>query len=261
VGEIGYGPEDIDYLIFSHTHIDHAGAAGSLCRRLPRLHAMAHERGVPHLADPTKLVESMKRVFWENAEQWHGAVEAVLGAQLETLTDGDVIDLGRGVRLRVVYTPGHAVHHLSLFEEGSRTLLAGEALGVYFPEAEVYFPSTPPPEFDLVQAVKSIEKLAALNPAQILYTHFGLVPDAETAFQTSREVLIDWGRIVHRAMQEQNDIAYISEKLSESALKSIAHLADDSELYSRYKALVEYRSRYTCGPGYVRYFKQGGTVL
>jgi len=261
VREIGYEPEEIDCLVFSHIHVDHAGAAGSLCRRYPRLRALAHERGVPHLANPSKLVESMRRVFGENAERWYGAVEPVPEAQLAPLADGDVIDLGRGVRLRVVHTPGHAVHHLSLFEEKSGALLAGEALGVYFPEAEVHFPSTPPPEFDLVRAVGSIEKLAALNPQQVLYAHFGPVPNAETSLRAAREVLVDWGRIVHHALQGQGDIAHVSEKLSEAALKRIAHLSDRPELYGRYKSLVEYRSRYTCGPGYVRYFKQGGSVL
>jgi hypothetical protein len=126
---------------------------------------------------------------------------------------------------------------------------------------EVHFPSTPPPEFDLVRAVGSIEKLAALKPEQVLYAHFGPVPSAETSLRAAREVLVEWGRIVHRVLAERGDITRVAERLSEAALRSIAHLADRPELYDRYKTLVEYRSRYTCGPGYVRYFKQGGSVL
>jgi glyoxylase-like metal-dependent hydrolase (beta-lactamase superfamily II) len=50
-------------LLLTHIHLDHAGAAGSLVRRWPGLEVYVHERGAPHLADPSSLVESARRLY------------------------------------------------------------------------------------------------------------------------------------------------------------------------------------------------------
>jgi glyoxylase-like metal-dependent hydrolase (beta-lactamase superfamily II) len=258
---LGYRAEDIGYLICTHVHVDHAGGAGTLCRRYPHLTVLAHERGVEHLADPRKLYDSMKRVFGEAADTWYGEVLPVPRDRLRPLSDGEVIDLGGGRSLRAVHTAGHAVHHLSLYDESSRSLFAGEALGVYFPEVGIYFPSTPPPEFDLEGAVKSVERIERLPMDSILYAHFGRSREAAGAVKKAKEMLIGWGRVIHRAMQERDDTAYILGKLTEESLSSIEKLKEDPGLYNKYKLLVEYRAQYTCGPGYIRYFKKGGKPL
>ncbi len=260
VEELGFRPEDISCLIYSHIHIDHAGSAGVFSTRYPHLQVLVHEQGAPHLANPEKLYQSMKRVFGEMAEKMYGDVVPVPEEQLRPLADGEIIDLG-GVQLRVLHTPGHASHHLCLYDDEHRVLFAGEALGIYLPEADVYFPSTPPPDFDLVSAVNSVEKLEKLPVEKVLFSHFGPAGDPVIPLKKAKEMLIDWGRIVYQAMSERDDTAYVLEKLSEESMKCIEHLRDAPELYRKYTELVRFRSGTTCGPGYIRYFKKGGVVL
>lgn len=261
VAELGYSPYDISYLIYSHIHVDHAGGAGLLCKQYPHLKVLVHEKGVTHLADPEKLCQSMKQVFGDNADLWYGEVMPVPQNQLQSLKDTEIIDLGKDLNLKVFHTPGHAVHHLSLYDEKNAVLFAGEALGVYFPEADVYFPSTPPPEFDLVGAVDSVERLARQAPNTILYAHFGQTPHPQTALKKAKETLVAWGSVIRQAMNESDERAFIMKRLTDAALESIEHLKDQSEMYDKYKHLIEFRSNYTCGPGYIRYFKKGGQVL
>ena len=258
---LGYRAEDIAYLICTHVHVDHAGGAGTLCTRYPHLTVLVHERGVEHLAEPQKLYASMKRVFGDSADTWYGDLLPVPSDRLSPLADGQVIDLGAGVALRAVHTPGHAVHHLSLYDESSRSLFAGEALGVFFPEVNIYFPSTPPPEFDLAGAVESVERLEGLPLDSVLYAHFGRSREPSEAVKQAKDMLIRWGRVVHGAMQEKDDTAYALGKLTEESLSSIERLKGSTELYNKYKLLVEYRAQFTCGPGYIRYFKKGGRPL
>ncbi len=258
---LGYSPEDISYLIFSHIHIDHIGGAGVLCRDHPHLKVMVHEKGVPHLVNPEKLYQSMKKVFGDMADQMYGDIIPIPEDRIHPLEDGEIIELGENRRLRVLHTPGHASHHLSLYDESHRVLFAGEALGIYLPDADVYFPSTPPPEFDLVSAVESVEKLERLELEKVLFSHFGPARDALTPIKRSREMLIEWGRIIYKAMGESDDRSYIMDRLSEESMKCIDHLKDDAEMYAQYAELVKFRSGTTCGPGYIRYFNKGGKVL
>ena len=181
--------------------------------------------------------------------------------RLHPLKDGETIDLGKGVSYRVIFTPGHAGHHLSFYDENHKTIFAGEGLGIYFHEHDVYFPSTPPPEFDLSLAVQSIEKLEQLDCNKIYLSHFGPAADAKHALQRSKELLIGWGRAVGNAMKKKDDKEYIFGELLKEAMHCIDHLDKKSEAYAKYKEMNQFRCPTVCGPGYYRYFKKGGEIL
>src|SRR5438093_11470678 len=59
---IGLGPPDLAHIVLTHIHLDHAGGVGALARRYPRAAIWVHDRGAPHLADPTRLVASAAQV-------------------------------------------------------------------------------------------------------------------------------------------------------------------------------------------------------
>ena len=46
----GLSLADVEAILLTHIHLDHAGAAGALVRRFPDLPVYVHERGAPHLA-------------------------------------------------------------------------------------------------------------------------------------------------------------------------------------------------------------------
>lgn len=262
IEDIGYKPEDISALFCSHIHMDHAAGAGTLCRKLPNLKVYVHENGAEHLENPERLVKSMLRVFGkEIADLYYGEIIPVPRNRLHPLKDGEIIDLGKGISYRVIFTPGHAGHHLSFYDEKNKTIFAGECLGIYFHDDDVYFPSTPPPEFDLALAVQSIEKLEALDCDKIYLSHFGLVRNAKLILQKSKEMLINWGRAVGNAMAESDDKEYVFGELIKEAEYSINHLDKKSEAYTKYKTMNQFRCLNACGPGYYRYFKKGGKIL
>jgi glyoxylase-like metal-dependent hydrolase (beta-lactamase superfamily II) len=106
-----------------------------------------------------------------------------------------------------VDSPGHAKHHLALHDSASGILFAGDAVGVRLPDAGVLRPSTPPPDFDLDQAVHSLGRFAERRPAGLALAHYGLVPDPATLLEEAVETLVRWAEVAEKAWKEGSDIA------------------------------------------------------
>lgn len=166
------GVESIDWIVVTHIHLDHAGAAGTLAGRWPEARVAVHELGAPHLTDPTKLWASARRIYGDAMEELWGGIDPVPPDRIEVLSDGQVIDLG-GRTLQAVETPGHARHHHALLDDSTGALFAGDALGVRLPDVGINRPATPPPEFDLEQAIGSIKRIRDLDAESLWPTHFG----------------------------------------------------------------------------------------
>src|SRR5688500_12902919 len=101
-------------LLLTHIHLDHAGAAGTMVRRWPELEVYVHERGAPHLADPSRLLASAGRLYGDEMERLWGEVAPIPEANLRPLAGGEQV-LG----FEVAYTPGHASHHVSYLHRPS----------------------------------------------------------------------------------------------------------------------------------------------
>ncbi len=166
------GVESIDWIVVTHIHLDHAGAAGTLARRWPEARVAVHELGAPHLTDPSKLWASARRIYGDAMEELWGGIDPVPSDRITVLSDGEVIALG-GRTLRAVETPGHARHHHALLDDSTGALFAGDALGVRLPDVGINRPATPPPEFDLDQAIGSIKRIRDLDAESVWLTHFG----------------------------------------------------------------------------------------
>ncbi|MGH2706480.1 MAG: MBL fold metallo-hydrolase [Actinomycetota bacterium] len=189
------GAERLDWIILTHIHLDHAGAAGHLAERFPGARVVVREEGAPHLVDPSRLWASAARLYPDMERLW-GSVVPIPEGRIEVVaTDGTVADLGAGRVLEAFYTPGHARHHMALFDADRGDLFVGDALGVYLPEARMIRPATPPPEFDLEQSVESIRRLALLGARRVLPTHFGPVPDPIGVFDEAVDRLRLWVRV------------------------------------------------------------------
>src|SRR5262249_46643803 len=112
----GFDPQHIARILLTHIHLDHAGATGALLARLPHAQAYVHRLGAPHLIDPTRLARSATRIYGEQMRALWGEIVPVPPERLHVVDDGDELAIGPGA-LRVLYTPGHAIHHLALFDE------------------------------------------------------------------------------------------------------------------------------------------------
>jgi len=170
----GYGPDAPRGLLLTHIHLDHAGATGVLVRRFPDLPVYVHERGAPHLVDPSKLLASAKRVYGDEMDTLWGEFAAVPEENIHVLTGGERIE-----GLRVEYTPGHAVHHVTYLHEETGDAYVGDVGGIRIPPHEHTYAPTPPPDIDIPVWLESIERVRALGPAALCLTHFGRFEDVE----------------------------------------------------------------------------------
>lgn len=190
--DAGVGPRDLRWLIVTHIHLDHAGAVGDLAREFPSATVIVHERGARHLIDPTRLVESAGRVYGPLLDGLYGRLDPVPADRLVAAADGFRVDLGDGQSLVMVDSPGHAKHHHAVLHEATGTLMVGDAVGVRLPDIGVLRPATPPPDFDLDQAVASLAHFREIRPVQVALTHYGLVPDPEATLLEAEDVLHHW---------------------------------------------------------------------
>ena len=168
----GLGDERPDRLLLTHIHLDHAGAAGSLVQRWPDLEVWVHERGAPHLADPSKLIASATRLYGDDMDRLWGEILPVPRSNLRVLEDDS--DLGD---FHVAYTPGHASHHASFLHRPTATIYAGDVAGVRIPPEGHPLAPTPPPDIDLVAWHHSLDLLAGWNADRVAITHFGVWDD------------------------------------------------------------------------------------
>lgn len=210
---LGVGAEDLAGVAVTHIHLDHAGGVGDVARAFPNATVYVHEKGARHLADPTRLVESASLVYGHLLDDLYGRLEPTPAARLHVLADGEEIEVGPSRVLTTVDSPGHAKHHLALHDSQSGILFVGDAVGVRLPDAGLLRPSTPPPDFDLDQAVTSMRRFAARRPAGIALAHYGLVPDHESILEEAEDTLQRWAGVAERAWHDGRDIA---EALSES---------------------------------------------
>jgi len=170
-------------LALTHIHLDHAGASGSLLERFPDLEVWVHERGAPHLSDPSKLLQSAGRLYGADMQRLWGEVLPVPAERLRVLAGGEAI-----APFRVAYTPGHASHHVSYLHEASGWAFTGDVTGVRIGAGPVLAP-TPPPDIDLRAWRASLDVIEGWRPRRLAPMHFGAHGDVVSHLAALREHL------------------------------------------------------------------------
>jgi len=183
----GYRLRDVRTILLTHIHLDHAGAAGTIVERVPQIKVHVHERGAPHMIDPTRLLASVTRLYGDQTDTLWGAFQPVPAANMNVLYGGERIDLG-DVTLRVAYTPGHAQHHVSFLEERTGVAFVGDTAGLRVSGDYVIAP-TPPPDIDVETWNQSLDVIDAWQPVSLFLTHFGEVTPARAHLPRVRAAL------------------------------------------------------------------------
>jgi glyoxylase-like metal-dependent hydrolase (beta-lactamase superfamily II) len=207
LSQIGVGPSELAGVAVTHIHLDHAGGVGDVARAFPAATVYVHEKGARHLADPTRLIDSAARVYGPLLDSLYGRLDPTPAERLHVLDDEEVIDVSPGRSLVAVDSPGHAKHHVGLHDSLSGVLFAGDAVGVKLPDGGVLRPSTPPPDFDLEQAITSLGKFAARRPSGIALAHYGLLEQPDELLAEAEETLRQWAETAEKAYREGTDIA------------------------------------------------------
>jgi glyoxylase-like metal-dependent hydrolase (beta-lactamase superfamily II) len=166
------GDEQPRAIFLTHIHLDHAAATGALVRRWPDLEVYVHERGAPHLIDPSKLLASAERLYGDEMQRLWGEIVPIPEANVKVLSGGESV-LG----MRVAYTPGHASHHVCYLHEESGTAFVGDVAACRIPPSNLVMPPTPPPDIDVPVWEQSLDLVAGWSPERLALTHFGAVED------------------------------------------------------------------------------------
>jgi glyoxylase-like metal-dependent hydrolase (beta-lactamase superfamily II) len=191
------GGEQPRAIVLTHIHLDHAAATGALVRRWPDLEVYVHERGAPHLIDPTRLLASAERLYGDDMDRLWGEIVPVPEQNVRPLAGGETV-LG----MRVAYTPGHASHHVSYLHEESGTAFVGDVAAVLIPGTNLVVPPTPPPDIQIETWEESIDLVEAWLPERLAVTHFGAIDNAALHLETVRERLREEARLARELSEE-----------------------------------------------------------
>ncbi len=180
----GIGPEQVDYVILTHVHLDHAGGAGQLMARCPNARLTVHPRGARHIVDPERLLSATIEIYGAEAtRRLYGEVLPVNAARVIETPEGASLSLA-GRLFRFLDAPGHARHHVVVQDERSGHVFAGDTFGLSYRELDIdekqfAFPTTSPVQFDPPALHRSIDRMLALSPPAIYVTHFGQVREPQ----------------------------------------------------------------------------------
>lgn len=166
------GEERPRAVLLTHIHLDHAAATGAMVRRWPELEVYVHERGAPHLIDPSKLLASAERLYGDRLNYLWGEILPVPEANVRVISGGETVH-----GMRVAYTPGHASHHVCYFHEESGTAFCGDVAACRIPPSNLVVPPTPPPDIDVETWERSLDLVADWQPGRLALTHFGSVDE------------------------------------------------------------------------------------
>jgi glyoxylase-like metal-dependent hydrolase (beta-lactamase superfamily II) len=178
------GDERPRALLLTHIHLDHAAATGALVRRWPDLEVYVHERGAPHLVDPSKLLASAERLYGDAMEYLWGEIVPVPEANVRPLAGGEDV-----FGMRVAYAPGHASHHVCYFHGESGTAFVGDVAAVRIPPSDLIVPPTPPPDINIESWLESIATVESWHPERLALTHFGAIENPIPHLEKVRERL------------------------------------------------------------------------
>jgi glyoxylase-like metal-dependent hydrolase (beta-lactamase superfamily II) len=196
----GIGVSDVESILLTHIHLDHAGATGLLVQDNPRIKVYVHEKGAPHVIDPSKLINSANQLWGvEGVARLWGQVIPVPESNLHVLGERDAITAGARA-FDVRYTPGHASHHVSYFDDDSGIVWAGDTAGLRFTSKVFTLPPTPPPDIDLEAWRESVARIRAWKPETVFITHFGAYRGAAEHLDHFETSLRDVAEIARRAI-------------------------------------------------------------
>jgi glyoxylase-like metal-dependent hydrolase (beta-lactamase superfamily II) len=236
---LGVGPADLASVVVTHIHLDHAGGVGDMADLYPEAEIVVHEKGARHLTDPSRLMRSARMVYGDRLDTLFGELKPTDPVRIRAVEETGAIDLGGGRTLISHYSPGHARHHMGLVDSATGDLYVGDAVGVYIPETADLRPGTPPPDFDLDTALKSLDMFRALGPQRLLFAHYGPVAEVADTLDRAAEELRLWVETVREAHDAGQDLDHAVAMVRERTRGRYRAYAPDADprLAEKYEAL------------------------
>jgi glyoxylase-like metal-dependent hydrolase (beta-lactamase superfamily II) len=228
----GFDLKEITHILITHIHFDHCGSAGILLKEMPEARVFAHPKVVKHLIDPSILMKNIQEVGDKLVTRF-GKLLPLPANRVQGFNDGEVIDLGNGERLKVIFTPGHATSNVTIVEEKHHGIFVGDTPGIYLSkEKALFIPS--PFGSDLNQTLKSLKMLMEIPAKNLFFGHFGICDTPKEilkiAFEKIEQYLAAASEIMERTKSSEDLFNHIVETNS-SALGSVQERRDGLHEY------------------------------
>lgn len=223
--ELGLGFADVDYVILTHIHLDHAGGAGSLMNLCENAQLVVHPKGARHMADPSKLIAGASSVYGqEEFTKLYGEIRPIDAARIIQPADGETIDFA-GRPLLFIDTPGHARHHHCIVDHQSNSIFTGDTLGVSYKalrqgDQAYIMPTTTPVQFDPDALHASIEKVMAYQPETLYLTHYSAIRPTSQNIAGLHEQIDDFVMLTKKSSEMEGDMqSNLTDILTEYAVR------------------------------------------
>lgn len=251
----GFGAKDVRHVFLSHIHFDHAGAAWRFAQTAT---IYVHPRGAKHLIDPTKLVESARRIFGDDMERLWGKIGPVPAERVKILEDNDIVRVPP-FEICAVATPGHASHHHVYHWSGN--VFGGDVAGVRIGNGPP-IPPFVPPELDVESWRESIARIRKVNAANLYLPHFGKItgPISEH-LDLLDECVVRWSEWFREKLRAGLDDVQIRTEFAALEHSEIQRFASPgSSLVTGHSSLIdEYEAAdpsYMAPPAAIRYWNK-----
>ncbi len=224
------GMTDLRYIIPTHIHVDHAGGTGRLAQLFPDATVVVHPRGAKHAVDPSNLIESTKTVWGAGFEERFGPVLPVPESRVRAAEDGEVVGID-GRDLQLIFAPGHAPHHMVIFDRKAKGLFCGEALGLPGRGPQpLPLPAVAPPSFDQDIYLETMQRLRALGAEKLFFSHGGAVEDADRIIGMAMENTKALGQLILEHMKAGEPPEAIGNSVKEYAARLYGQDLDETDL-------------------------------
>jgi glyoxylase-like metal-dependent hydrolase (beta-lactamase superfamily II) len=228
---------DVDWVLTTHVHLDHAGGAGALMQALPNARCAVHPRGAPHLVRPGKLVAGSIAVYGESRYRaLYGEIVPIDESHVLVAEDGAKLSLG-GRELELIHTPGHALHHYCIVDCAHALIFSGDTFGISYRDFDVngrafIFPTTTPVHFDPEALCRSVDRLISYQPRSIFLTHYAEVTELDRLAREMKERVVayaDLGLRYRDALGRADKLRHGMFAMMSSWLDAHGYPRDDGE--------------------------------
>ena len=187
------GIQDIKRTAITHLHLDHVGGIGHLNEKYKENFVYVHELGLKHLPNPERLWKAVSDVYTEEwlKKNW-GEIKPIPLENIKKLNDGADIKIDKNRIIKALYSPGHAKHHYSFYDENSGTIFMGDTLGLIYPHGNFVQPNLPPPDFNKEVLFSTLEHIEKLELKQVAIAHFGIHSNPYELINNAKESIDLW---------------------------------------------------------------------
>lgn len=229
VQNLGFNMQDIQHVLLTHIHFDHAGAAWRLAQLGAKIYV--HPLGKPHLESPEKLWNSAKLIYGEDMDRLWGQMQPIPENQVIAVKDGEVLEFG-DTRIKALHTPGHAIHHIAWNYDGN--IFTGDVAGVKIDGGPVV-PPCPPPDIHIEAWKNSLAILKAENPRALYLTHFGIINQIDQHLDDLSYILDEWARWIKPYFEKGEDQQLVIPKFMEFTQSQLKKEGCSEELVKVYE--------------------------